>query len=75
MKYISPKVFQKSYTCPHCDAIAQQTWENINWQGYHNMNGTNPIGIGTCAHCEQISNQSTNHLKEPLLHRLSMFVI
>jgi hypothetical protein len=55
MKYISPKVFQKSYSCPHCDAIAQQNWAKISWQGYHNLNGTNPIRIGTCAHCEQSS--------------------
>jgi hypothetical protein len=52
MKFITPKVYQKSFTCPHCDAIAQQNWVHVNWQGYDDLLGTNPVRIGTCVHCE-----------------------
>ncbi|WP_316802990.1 DUF4145 domain-containing protein [Pedobacter nototheniae] len=52
MKFITPSVLEKSFTCPHCEAISQQTWWLRRWDGGQNPNNlTNPIRVGTCAHC------------------------
>ena len=54
MKYIAPQVFEGSFTCPHCGAIAQQTWWAVAWDGnrYGNEN-SNAIRIGSCVHCKK----------------------
>lgn len=52
MKYIEPKVFAKSFTCPNCSAIAQQTWWTRSWaDGIYANESSNHIRVGTCAHC------------------------
>ncbi|PKO98148.1 MAG: hypothetical protein CVU13_11545 [Bacteroidetes bacterium HGW-Bacteroidetes-8] len=55
MKYIQPKVFQNSFTCPHCGAIAKQDWWMINWDGEQNSDNkeTHQLRIGTCHHCQK----------------------
>lgn len=53
MKYIQPQVFAKSYTCPHCGAIAKQDWWMKRWIGDRaNDNAAiHPLRVGTCQHC------------------------
>lgn len=53
MKFIQPKVFSKSYTCPHCGVIAKQDWFFRSWEGFQkgNQEEYNPLRVGTCHHC------------------------
>lgn len=54
MKYIQPKVYGESFTCPHCGAIAKQDWWHKNWQStQHPQREGNPLKIGTCQHCNK----------------------
>jgi len=54
MKYIRPKVFQKSFTCPHCGVLAKQDWWAIAWNQAINANQLgNSIRVGTCQHCSE----------------------
>ena len=65
MKYIRPEVFLKSFTCPHCAAIAQQTWWS---RGFDSNNYTdkytNEIRVGTCQHCQE----STLWVREDMVY-------
>lgn len=52
MKYIVPKPFEGTFTCPHCGAITQQKWWMIDWDGGRYANSVqNAMRIGTCTHC------------------------
>ncbi|KAA0992443.1 DUF4145 domain-containing protein [Dyadobacter aurulentus] len=57
MKYIQPQVFIKSFTCPHCGAIAKQDW----WWRWWNSTQTahpkesHPLRVGTCQHCDNVT--------------------
>lgn len=53
MKYIQPKVFSNSFTCPHCGVIAKQDWWMRRWIGDQpNDDQTiHPLRVGTCQHC------------------------
>lgn len=53
MRYIEPQVFQNSFTCPHCGAIAKQDWWMKDWDGrcYSGINEAHPLRVGTCQHC------------------------
>jgi hypothetical protein len=54
MKYIEPKVLEKSSTCPHCGAISKQDWWHCTWNGSHYAHpSTNALRIGTCQHCNE----------------------
>lgn len=55
MKYLQPSVFSKSFTCPHCGAIAKQDWWMKRWGGdlYNNDKGIHPLRVGTCQHCNK----------------------
>ncbi len=54
MKYINPTVFEGSFTCPHCGAIAQQNWWSIAWNGSKYMDSdSNILRIGCCNHCDK----------------------
>ena len=54
MKFIQPKVFSKSFTCPHCGTIAMQDWWQRNWEGSQSSQvEKNPLRIGTCQHCKK----------------------
>lgn len=53
MKYIQPTVLAKSFTCPHCSAIAQQSWWGRTWgNAFYDNWDYDLIRIGLCAHCE-----------------------
>ena len=54
MTYIKPEVFAKSFTCPHCSAIAKQNWWMINFNNnrYSDID-SNQLRIGTCHHCDE----------------------
>lgn len=51
MKYIQPKVYSKSFTCPHCGTIAMQSWWHVDWYGMRRDSSTDPIRVGRCEHC------------------------
>jgi hypothetical protein len=54
MKYIQPIVYGKSFTCPHCGAIAKQDWWHRTWNSsQHPQAEYNPLRIGTCQHCNE----------------------
>lgn len=56
MTYIPPRVFESKFTCPHCSAIAKQSWSkrSQNFQtGVDNEH--NPIRIAICDNCEKYS--------------------
>lgn len=54
MKYIAPKVFGSPFTCPHCGAIAQQSWWMVNWEGSRYPDAErNSVRIGTCTQCSK----------------------
>lgn len=54
MKYIQPKVFERSFTCPHCGAISQQHWWKRTWNNSdHQIPDFAPLRIGTCQHCNE----------------------
>ena len=50
MKYIPPKVYGKSFTCPHCGAISNQEWWGVSWNG-HSYGSEDNLKIGKCQHC------------------------
>jgi hypothetical protein len=53
MKYIPPTPLQGSFTCPHCGAIAQQSWWTCLWQCGSTTRGpqNDDIRVGRCTHC------------------------
>jgi len=52
MKYIEPKVNLRSFTCPHCGVLSQQSWSSDNWN-FSGGRGTDKIiKTGHCQHCE-----------------------
>ena len=55
MKYIQPQVFQNSFTCPHCGAIAKQDWWMRRWSGNHQNDNIyiHPLRVGICHHCQK----------------------
>jgi hypothetical protein len=54
MKYITPKVFYDSFTCPHCGVLSQQNWWSISWNNNHYQDSDkNDIRVGTCVHCKE----------------------
>lgn len=54
MKYLQPTVLAKSFTCPHCSAISQQTWWGRAWNDVQYGNWQNDkIRVGQCSHCDK----------------------
>ena len=55
MEYIQPAVFENSYTCPHCGAIAKQDWWWRKWRDErtNEINKNHPIRVGICQHCRK----------------------
>ena len=54
MIYIQPIVYGKSFTCPHCGAIAKQDWWHRSWDANnYSEKAQNPLKIGTCQHCNK----------------------
>lgn len=55
MKYVHPKVYHKSFTCPHCGVLSKQGWWYKHWNGLqtHGHQNDHPLRIGTCDHCNK----------------------
>ena len=56
MKYVQPKVHQKSLTCPICGVLAKQEWQTrgIKFENFGNPS-SNILGSATCQNCEETS--------------------
>ena len=54
MTFIPPKVFEKKFTCPHCNAITQQNWWSraFDSSNFHDIS-LNAIRASTCQHCSE----------------------
>lgn len=63
MKYIPPKAYSNTFTCPHCGAITEHKWFSINYRNQNNGNDTNAIRHSICVPC----GQSTIWLKNKML--------
>ena len=59
MKYIQPKVFAESFTCPNCGVLAKQDWRMRTWSldspSINNTRENNPIRTAKCHHCHLFS--------------------
>ncbi len=54
MKYIPPKVFKSTFTCPHCGAITQHFWDSTQWDLSKNpMRNKNALRISYCVNCHE----------------------
>jgi len=54
MKYIQPKVYSNSFTCPHCGVLSKQRWKWATWRletGYDIKYTENKLRVGYCDHC------------------------
>lgn len=52
MKYVHPKVFGNSFTCPHCGVLSKQDWWAIHWnKTTYSPQENNDIRVGDCQHC------------------------
>lgn len=66
MKFIQPEVYLKSFTCPHCSAIAQQEWwgRSFNNSCYNNDH-YDQIRVGHCQHCNAYTLWVVDHMVYP----------
>jgi len=53
MKYITPKVLENCFTCPHCGAISHQGWWGIGWNKSAHPLGSCDIKVSYCANCHK----------------------
>jgi hypothetical protein len=54
MKYIQPKVFAESFTCPICGVLSKQEWWYTDWSSaQYAKREENAIRIGKCQHCKE----------------------
>jgi hypothetical protein len=54
MTYIPPKAFATKFTCPHCGAIARQTWNyRASDFAQFGVRDKNQIRVAVCDHCGQ----------------------
>ena len=66
MTYIPPQVFATKFTCPHCSAIAKQSWQaRMPNFGHHGDDTHNVIRVATCDHCGKISLWYLEHMVYP----------
>ena len=51
--YITPTVYEKKFTCPHCGAIALQRWQDSMWNLGARCESSKemPIRVARCDHC------------------------
>jgi Domain of unknown function (DUF4145) len=53
MKYVEPKVYADSFTCPHCGVLSKQDWRYDNWYfGGHETRESAELRTGNCQHCK-----------------------
>lgn len=52
MKYITPKVLENCFTCPHCGAISHQEWWGRGWnqKTYNDLQNCD-IKVSCCVNC------------------------
>lgn len=50
MKYVQPKVFINSFTCPHCGVLSKQDWSSDDWY-FTGRENDKFIRVGHCQHC------------------------
>ena len=56
MKYIEPKVYQKSFTCPNCGVLSKQDWWYSTWNNQqHHSSESCALRVGTFQHCDESS--------------------
>jgi hypothetical protein len=56
MKYIEPKVYANSFTCPHCGVFSKQDWSVDNWDfSGRNISESSVLRVGHCQHCTEHS--------------------
>ncbi len=82
MKHIHPKINKKSFHCPNCGVLAEQTWSSsidCNYRG-RLANGTeghttyklNNTSIAKCTYCEQVSIWIQGKMVHPLTGNVEM---
>jgi len=53
MKYIAPRVFKESFTCPHCGVLSKQDWDSRDEYFRQFDDVKNIIRIGHCQNCQK----------------------
>lgn len=55
MKYVPPKVRERSFTCPHCGVLSRQFWIGATWdlEQFRDSDNLYELWVGCCDHCEQ----------------------
>ena len=55
MKYVQPKVYEGSFTCPHCGVLSKQDWRNrsFSFDEYTYRNSNNQLRTSNCQHCNK----------------------
>lgn len=82
MKHIPPAIDKRSFHCPHCGVLAEQTWsKNItcsytgrlpNGSNGHTSFSLQNTGIAKCKHCEKISVWLSEKMVYPLTGNVEM---
>lgn len=54
-KYIAPKFYSKSFTCPHCNVLSHMKWESTNYKAHSLENKEQFIYSAYCSHCSNAS--------------------
>ncbi len=82
MKHIAPILYNKSFHCPNCGVLAEQTWSgniNCSYQGRlangssgHTSYSLKDTSIAKCTHCEQISIWINEKMVFPLTGNVEM---
>jgi len=52
MKYIEPKSYAKSFTCPHCGTLSMQVWWHVEFNGQR-YDKSDSVRVSNCHHCEK----------------------
>jgi len=83
MKHVPPNIKQKSFHCPHCGVLAEQTWSNqgiLARYSYRKPNGTQSTDnyslqnslSAKCSHCDNFSFWYDNKMVFPLSGNVEM---
>ncbi len=66
MKYIQPKLYESSFTCPDCGVLAKQEWRalSLKFENFSDEN-KNILGSATCQHCGETSIWIKNRMYFP----------
>lgn len=66
MKYIQPKLYEQSFTCPNCGVLAKQEWaaKSLKFENFSQQD-KNQLGSSTCQHCHQTAIWIKNKMYYP----------